>query len=60
MTGKVSGTLGFLAMTAWAMAAVSPAGAIVFWDPLVALTSTGLAGGLVVVGRLLNTEYSSG
>ena len=60
MTGKVSGTLGFLAMTAWAMAAVSPAGAIVFWDPLVALTSTGLAGGLVVVGRLFITEYSSG
>lgn len=60
MTGKVLGTLGFLAMTAWAMVAVSPAGAIAFWDPLVALTLIGLAGLTLVVGRLFSTKHSSG
>ena len=42
------------------MVVASPAGAIVFWDPLVALTLIGLAGGVVLVGRLFNMDYSSG
>ena len=59
MTGKVLGTLGFLAMTTWAMMAVSPAGAIVFWEPQVALTLVSLAALIVFAGRLLNIESPS-
>ena len=60
MTGKVLGTLGFLAMTMWAMVAVSPAGAIVFWEPQVALTLISLTAVILGVGRALNLQYLTG
>ena len=60
MTGKVLGTLGFLATTIWAMVAVSPAGAIVFWEPQVALTLISLAAFILGVGRALNLQYLTG
>ena len=60
MTGKVLGTLGFLAMTMWAMVAVSPAGAIVFWEPQVGLTLISIAAVILGVGRALNLQYLTG
>ena len=60
MTGKALGTLGFLAMTMWAMVAVSPAGAIVFWEPQVALTLISLTAVILGVGRALNLQYLTG
>ena len=60
MTGKVLGTLGFLAMTTWAMMAVSPAGAIVFWEPQVVLTLISVAAVMLGVGRALNLPNSGG
>lgn len=60
MTGKALGTLGFLAMTMWAMVAVSAAGAIVFWEPRVALTLISLTAVILGVGRALNLQYLTG
>lgn len=60
MTGKVLGTLGFLIMTAWAMVTVSPADAMVFWEPQVAMTLISFAGLILGIGKILNMEHSSG
>lgn len=59
MTGKVLGTLGFLAVMVWAMMAVSPSGAVVFWEPRVAVSLITVAALALGASRVLNLPYST-
>ena len=60
MTGKVLGTMGFLAMMVWAMKSVSPSGTMVFWEPRVAVSLITVAALALGTSRVLNLPYSTG